>query len=208
MKDNVILNHYKYILENYLFDEYDILGFLIYIRENLDKSSCHSILEFCDLIAHRKRNQGIIRENLVNSINKKYETNKNNKVKGYNGIVWKTWLKEWKKVQEDFGIDILKDNQKLLKQITICIISLAQDSKYYDKDVIIGTVMPVIAKGNYLCLTTTEGKLDSLFVCLLKCGKFQNIKNISGGIINNPLETKRENGNLVLYKKKKKILED
>ena len=32
MKDNVILNHYKYILENYLFDEYDILGFLIYIR--------------------------------------------------------------------------------------------------------------------------------------------------------------------------------
>ena len=86
MKEQTIINHYKYILENYLFDEYDILGFLIFIREKLDKSSCQYVYEFCDLIAHRTRNQGIIRDNIVKAINNSYELNSKNKVKDYHGI--------------------------------------------------------------------------------------------------------------------------
>lgn len=69
MKNNIILEHYKKLFTNYMFDEYDILGFLIFIREQIDKSTCQFIQEFADLIAHRTRNQGIIRENIVRSIN-------------------------------------------------------------------------------------------------------------------------------------------
>ena len=51
MKDKKILDHYKYLFDNYLFDEYDVLGFLIFIREQIDASTCHFIQEFADLIA-------------------------------------------------------------------------------------------------------------------------------------------------------------
>ena len=66
MKNDVILSHYKYLIENYLFDEYDILGFLIFIREQIDDSRCHFVKEFCDLIAHRTRDEGIIKDNIKN----------------------------------------------------------------------------------------------------------------------------------------------
>ncbi len=32
LKEQIILNHYKTIIEKRAFDEYDILGFLIFIR--------------------------------------------------------------------------------------------------------------------------------------------------------------------------------
>jgi hypothetical protein len=207
MKDNLIMNHYKSLIENYLFDEYDILGFLIFVRELLDKSNCQFIREFCDLIAHRKRDQGIIRENIVNSINNSYAVNSKKKVKGYKGIAWETWLNEWKSLGEKINIDFLKDDKKVLKEITICIISLAQDTKYYDKDVIIGKVEPFIDCDKYLSLITTEGKSDSLMVCLMKCGPFKDLIDDSNGFIDFPLETRRENKKLCLYYNETKILE-
>ena len=36
-KELVNLNHYKYLIENRKFDEYDIIGFLVLIREYLNK---------------------------------------------------------------------------------------------------------------------------------------------------------------------------
>lgn len=207
MKDNIILNHYKNLLENYLFDEYDILGFLIFVRERINKSRCEFIREFADLIAHRNRNQGIIRENIVNSINNLYEANRNNAVKGYHGIKWKSWLNEWKILGNKIGINFLQDNQKLIKEITICIISLAQDTKYKDKDVIIGKVKVFIDGNKNLCLITTENRSDSLSICLMQCGPFKDIVDENDGFLDYPLETKRENKKLCLYHNNKKILE-
>ena len=56
LKEQIILNHYKTIIEKRAFDEYDILGFLIFIRAWVTNDGV--IREFCDLIAHRERNQG------------------------------------------------------------------------------------------------------------------------------------------------------
>lgn len=207
MKNQIIFNHYKYIIENGLFDEYDILGFLIFIREQIDNSTCQFIYEFCNLIAHRKRDQGIIRDNIVNAINNSYEVNSKKHVKNYNGIEWKTWVNEWKIVSEKLKIDILKDNKKILKEMTICIISLAQDTKYYDKDVCIGKVEAYIDGCKNLCLITTEGRSDSLMIGLMKCGPFKNIVDNDDGFINYSLETKRENNKLILYCNDVKILE-
>lgn len=52
-KEQLILDHYKDILQDRTFDEYDILGFLITVWHHLKKDSC--IHELADLIAHRVR---------------------------------------------------------------------------------------------------------------------------------------------------------
>lgn len=207
MKDKKILDHYKHLFDNYLFDEYDVLGFLIFIREQIDPSTCQFIQEFADLIAHRSRNQGIIRENIVKSIGSNYSCNAKGHVIGYNGAKWDAWLNEWNRLGKQIDFDFSKDKEELLKQITICIISLAQDTKYYDKDVIIGKVESFIDGGKNLLLVTTEGKSDGLMVCLMKCGPFNNIVDKNDGFFNYPLETKRENEKLCLYHNDKKILE-
>ena len=118
-----------------------------------------------------------------------------------------TWVNEWKKLGNQIDCDFLKDNKKLLKQITVCIISLAQDTKYYDKDVIIGKVEPFVDGNNNLSLVTTERNQNSLMVCLMKCGPFNNILNNNNGFFDYPIETKRENGLLCLYYNDEKILE-
>lgn len=207
MKDNKILEHYKTLFENYLFDEYDILGFLIFIREQVDKKKCQFIHEFADLIAHRCRNKGIIKENILRSISNDYLCNKDGYVKEYNGIKWEIWVNEWKILGEHINFDFTKDNKKILKQITVCIISLAQDTKYYDKNVIIGKVKPCIDGKKYLCLITTEDKSNSKMVCLMKCGPFKDIIYENHGFFDYPLETKREDNNLCLYYNENKILE-
>ncbi len=207
MKDKKILDHYKYLFDNYLFDEYDVLGFLIFIREQIDASTCHFIQEFADLIAHRTRNQGIIKENIVKSINSNYSCNNKGHVIGYNGVKWDTWVNEWNRLGKQIDFDFSKDKKQLLKQITICIISLAQDTKYYEKDVIIGKVEVFMDKDKNLLLVTTEGRSDSLMVCLMKCGPFNNIVDKEDGFFDYPLETKRENGKLCLYHNDEKILE-
>lgn len=206
MKNDVILTHYKNVIENYLFDEYDILGFLIFIREQIDDSRCHFVKEFCDLIAHRTRSEGMIKDNIKNAIENAYQTNKKNKVMGYNGFKWETWINEWKIIGTDFNIDFLKDNKKLIKEITICIISLAQDTEYYDNDILIGKVEPFIDSSKKLALLTSEPNKYSPLICLMTCGPFKEIDDNDKGFIDLPLETKRISNYLCLYCGDKQIL--
>ena len=53
-KANDIFKHYKYVIENRKFDEYDILGFLIFVRNFISKDKYKYIYEFTDLVAHRE----------------------------------------------------------------------------------------------------------------------------------------------------------
>lgn len=199
MKENVILNHYKYLFENYLFDEYDLLGFLIFIRERINELDCPFIQEFCDLIAHRKRNKGIIKDNILNARNNLYSSNRNNKVIGYRGIKWDKWINEWKRVEELLEINFLKDNKKLLKEITICIFSLSQHTEYYDGDNSIGKVDVFIDSSKKIALITSENEIHSPLVCLMTIGPFLNINEQDRGFINKPLEIKRINNSFCLY---------
>ena len=58
-KAKKILEHYRKVIEDEDFDEYDILGFLIFIRSYLGENM-NIIREFSDLVAHRERNKGIV----------------------------------------------------------------------------------------------------------------------------------------------------
>lgn len=105
-KAKVILQHYKNKIEEQLFDEYDILGFLVFVRSYIGLSAdFKTINEFSNLIAHRKRDRGRVMESIEVAIKNNYEVAKGTKkIKGYNGIHYNEWEKEWYKLGEKFDI--------------------------------------------------------------------------------------------------------
>ena len=75
-KEQQIMKHYKMLIETNTFDEYDILGFLIFIRRHLSDDKHPNIKEFAHLIAHRERDRGKVNNCIVTAILPKYKTDK------------------------------------------------------------------------------------------------------------------------------------
>lgn len=56
LKAESIMNYYRELIQNREFDEYDILEFLIFIRNSTKSTGKYPfIVEFTDLIAHREK---------------------------------------------------------------------------------------------------------------------------------------------------------
>lgn len=195
-KEKLMLEHYKKIIENREFDEYDILGFLIFIRNKITKTDYPYIYEFSDLIAHRHRNQGLIFTNIKNAIDTNYECKKNsNTIKKYKGIGRNRWNSQWRKLGNNFHILISND---LIKEITVCIFSLAQKTEYESKNSNLGKIELAIDSKNNLCMVTTEKNRNSIYVCVAKCGKFNIQTKFPLGIVTEVTETIRKNRKLIL----------
>lgn len=192
-KEQNILNHDRELIEARQFDEYDILGFLIFIRPKCGNYSI--IKEFCDLIAHRERDRGKIMGCITAAIKNNYETkNNSNEVKGYNGIKWCEWRKMWSMVGNDLAITF---SDEILQEITLCIFSLLQETFYRNKGYS-GTINLFQSSTGQISICTTEGHPHSLFVC------FMILEGITGhnqqfvGVISDPVETCRIDGILRL----------
>lgn len=125
-KECIIFDHYKRIIESQMFDEYDILGFLIFIRSHII-NGYPIIREFSDFIAHRERDRGIIVKNSKRVKENGYKVNKSNKILSYKGITGNEWKAEWVKLGKNFGISLTDD---ILSEIMLCIFSLAQFATY------------------------------------------------------------------------------
>jgi len=194
-KEQKMLRHYKNLIENRLFDEYDILGFLILVRSHLDINREKDIREFSDLIAHRKRDRGEVVKCIKAAIDNKYETNENGHVKGYHGIDYSSWVKQWQTLGADQNISL---NEEIIKEITLCVFSLAQHSEYRDANGNVGKIDLFQSKDNSLALATSENKPDSCYVCFAKFGNFNYVRMLSAGHLEKPVETVRENGRLRL----------
>lgn len=207
LKANLILEHYKQLIENREFDEFDILGFLIFIR-NFIKSSKNFVLikEFADLVAHRERDRGKVMTCISNAIdnNYTYDVNKR-KIEGYNGINEENWKKEW----IDLGIEYtINMNDDIIKEITLCIFSLAQKTIYNDSNGHSGTIeFDAISKTGKIALFTTEGKKDSLFICFSTYDGYIIDSKYDGKPIDEVVYTYRDNGRLKLKCNSAVILE-
>lgn len=195
IKEQKMLQHYKNIIENRTFDEYDILGFLIFIRRHLEDSQKY-IRDFADLIAHREREWGLAINCIKAAIDNQYQTkNGGKKVKDYHGIDYSIWYLEWKELGLKQNIVI---NDEIIQEITLCIFSLAQHTKYDDKRNHAGKMDLFQGKDNSLALATSENKSDSLFVCFAKTPAFNFVRKLSTGYLRKPVETVREKGKLRL----------
>lgn len=192
-KEIEILNHFKKIIENREFDEYDILGFLIFIRDHI-KDNYYYIPEFSNLIAHRERNQGVVMKCIADAIKNQYQTKSDGKtVIGYCGMRYETWVSEWKRFASQYNFSLDKN---IIKEITICVFSLAQYSNYEDEDGNSGHVELFQGKDNSLGLITVGNEPGSLYICFAKCDNFAFKKELNGGHFIEPIVTERIDGEL------------
>ena len=192
-KEILILQHYKYIIENRLFDEYDILGFLIFIRRHINNFPC--ILEFSNLIAHRERNKGIAMDCISVVQNNEYTLVKgSNKVDGYNGIPFETISEELSRIGDLFSIKI---SEVVIREICVCIFSLSQFTTYRKKEAK-GKITLNQGANGFLALSTTEGEYDSIYVTFSMVPGIKHINEYPVGIIDVPVQTVRMDGILKL----------
>lgn len=190
-KEKHMLQHYNKLFDSFLFDEYDVLGFLMLIREHIRNANPYPcILEFADLIAHRERTRGQVLGAIKAAIDNNYETYDGKRVKGYNGIKEARWKSEWKKLLAELNISV---NKRLLDEMTICICSLANGSKYDDGIGHAGILYLEFSK-NKIALITTEGGSDSLHISFFVYSGLEFDVDRKYGFGKWITETIRENG--------------
>ena len=152
-KETLMLRHYSKLLDEFLFDEYDILGFLMLIRERIRKEKTYPcILEFSDLIAHYERDRGLVFDAIKTAIDNGYKTTDGKRIIDYKGIDETTWISEWDGLLTELNISV---NKRLLDEITICICSLANGSSYYNEKSRHSGIMYLGFSENKIALVTT-----------------------------------------------------
>lgn len=202
-KAQAILKHYKNKIESRSFDEYDILGFLIFIRKYIENNiGLETIHDFSNLIAHRKRDRGIALKAIENAIKNKYETmSKDMRVKDYNGIQYSEWEKEWYKLGEKFNI---KFTDKIIYEITICVFSITQFTEYESEDRKYFGRIELFKSKRSMFLATTEGKDNSLYInfFILPINSSQKLEKEKFHPVLEPIETIRIDGELKIREEK------
>lgn len=159
---------------------------MIFVRSYIGLSAdFKTINEFSNLIAHRKRNRGRMMESIEVAI----------KIKGYNGIHYNEWEKEWYKLGEKFDI---KFTPKIIKEVTICIFSIAQFTEYKSGNY--SGRIEILRSENSLHLVTTEGVPKSLFITffIVTIVSTQKIESEKFYPLFEPVEAIRINGKLEL----------
>lgn len=203
LKEKNMLAHYKELIENRLFDEYDIHSFLIFIRRHIPTDNFNLIHEISDTIAHTEKDRGIIHDNIEKCINTNYKKEGGRGIIGYNGCPIESWNKEWKKLMDYFNILV---DELILKEITLCIYSLLQDIEYVTKDKAdnkIGKLRLIInPEYSEILLCTTENHPYSFLVCFTKLADIDLNQTFNEFIKCKPSETFREQGILKLRNEK------
>lgn len=205
-KELVNLEHYRILIEKRKFNEYDIIGFLILIREYINIKTNPIFHDFANGIAHRERNKGIIYDNIYNAIINGYTITKDNKVTGYNGIEYNRWIKECKFISCQFNIKI---TPIIMKELLLCMFSIFHRSKIItnknsiDKKVKIkGSIELITSKDSISFITSDD--INKLCICFMKMEGIEIINNI--GFILDSVETYRKNKKLYLKSNNEDIL--
>ncbi len=128
MKERLMIAHYFGLLAENNFTEYDILGFLMVLRREMDKEKYKYIHDFSNLIAHRNRDKGVAMDAIKGAIDSNYEfIAGTRKIKGYHGVPYDKWVSEWKNLAANFSKQL---SDETIHDITICVFSLAQNTIY------------------------------------------------------------------------------
>ena len=206
IKESNMLKHYKHLIENREFDEYDIYAFLILIRDHIPNGKYQIFKEYADAVAHRKKNKGIMIDNIKTCIKNNYETINGTKVKDYHGFSIESWNSQLKDLMNNFNINV---NKLIIKELTLCIFSLFQELIFVDEsnNKIGKLVMLVNPDHNQIDLCTSEGTTNSLMVCFAKLDNIIITQDFFEVINNIPSEVVREKGVLKLKNSKGTICE-
>ena len=206
-KAEAILTHYRNIISRNAFDEYDILGFLIFIRSYIDKDTYPSIYEICNLVAHRNRDRGTVMSCIKAAYDNEYKTSLgSNVVIGYQGIPKSTWIDEWGGIGSAFQINM---TSQTIAELMLCLFSLVQDTEYSYQNAmtkIVGKIEVFQGQDGVLALATTELSGKSPYVCFSKFGPYEFLYKYSGGRIRDVIDTKRIGTELQLWAGNRRII--
>lgn len=187
-KETLLLSLFKKRFEELTFDEQDVYSFLIFVRDHIKgrKKEFKCILDLGDTIAHRHRNQGAAMNCISAAIENNYAQMPNsNAIRGYNGIEYNTWEKEWIILGKDIGICF---DTRTIRDISICVLSLLQFSVYNDEKEHYGVIKLMLTGSNQICACTTEGTDKSIFIVFfvvdnVKCFRDSNKPEIENAVI-------------------------
>lgn len=200
-KELINLEHYRKLIENRKFDEYDIIGFLVLIREYINKTDNPIFYDFANGIAHRKRNQGIIYDSMYFAVLNNYSKDYNGKVIGYHGVMYDIWEDECKKISQKFNIKL---TPIIMQELLVCMFSIfhrskfSTDSRSTNKEVYIEGSLEIIVNNNGSIALLTSDDINKLMVCFIKIDDLLISDSFTGDFILNPVETYRKNGFLHL----------
>lgn len=199
------LRHYLELFASRNFDEYDVYGFLILVRDNVSGW----LHDFSDLVAHRKREKGkiysVIEKTLLN-LGQDGEIileQDGKKVKWYKGIQNNALQNEIKNFAGRYGYNLTKD---ILNEIVLCIFSIAHLSEYYFDNLGFSRMRLTIASDNTLMLNT-EINYNGDWKGTVGFAKLEYNPIISKDEwwLNEPIEILREDGEIVVIYKGKRI---
>lgn len=190
-KEIQLINNYKNRFLNNNFTEYDIYGFLIIIRRHIVKKERYKlIMEFCDLVAHRTRDRGIIMDAICQMLENK---------KNINYIDNVEWKREWQRLSAKLNLNLTNRN---IDEITMCIYSLCQNTIYNNKKnpkyakKHIGYVKIIVDINNNIYLGITAGRKNSKFRAFAKYNNYIYGINSDEIILNDIILARNENGYL------------
>ena len=187
-KEKLMLEHYRKVIESDLFDEYDILGFLIFIRRHIKGEKYELIAEFADLVAHRGRDRGIVMNAIQGAIDNDYKPEEGSThIKGYHGIYYVDWKAKWVELGKEYKIKL---SDARILDITVCIFSLAQFTEYRNGKYK-GHIEIFQQNHNELFLATIEDGKGSPYINFAMCNSLVFVKEYLAGHISGSVETVR-----------------
>lgn len=205
-KELINLQYYRDLIERRKFDEYDIIGFLVLIREHINKKLNPLFFDIANGIAHRKRNKGRIFDSIYFAILNNYTINQNGHVDGYHGIFYDEWKLECANLSKQFSI---KMTPIISIELAVCVFSLIHHSKYetnehsHNKEITIKGSIELITDQNSLSILTSDD-VNGITICFMKIENIEILKK--DFFIMNVVETYRKNKFLYLRSKDEVIL--
>ena len=198
-KEQFLMNLYSGKIENHSFDEIDIIAFLILVREHLDDKYRY-IKDIADLVAHRRRNQGIASDAISGAIANEYTLKTNStSVRGYQGINTNIWKKELCMLGEEYGFSV---NSQTVFEISLCVMSLLQYSTHEDKSGNRATIFLFQTSDRQLEACTLEDGRTQPYIIYFVLDDIDFADNAFMGIIKEPvIAIRNDNGELILRDK-------
>lgn len=186
-KTEGVIAHFVKAFNEKSFDEYDVMGFILTIRNDKLKKEQPFLYDFANIVAHRTRTEGIALNAMKKAIDNGFKLNSKGKVLYYNGPSYNCLTKEIKEIAAKYGIDA---DKCFIKEFILCLMVIAQHTVCEDENHNnICTLEIFRTKDEKLALVTVG---DNASVCYLLCDSKINIsKNYEAGHITEAIEVLR-----------------
>ena len=190
-----VIAHFVKAFNEKTFDEYDVMGFILTIRNDKLKEEQPFLYDFANIVAHRTRTEGIAFNAMKKAIDNGFKLNSKGKVLYYNGPSYNCLTKEIKEMAAKYRIDA---DKRFIKEFILCLIVIAQHTVCEDeKHNNICTLEIFRTKDEKLALVTVGNNAS---VCYLLCdSKIILSKHYEAGHITEAIEVLRVGGCLEIH---------